>query len=85
MKRIQIFKASIVALAIGGAFISKANSRFIQTYYTLNTSPSGQPCTAETFACGATGLNCTAPSGTATKTYYHLDASSHCTVPLKRD
>jgi hypothetical protein len=80
MKRIQIMKASIIALAIGGAFVSKASNKQVLTRYTLASSPKGQPCNVpEASGCGGSSAICTIGA----KTYYHL-TSGQCITALRK-
>ena len=75
MKRIQMLKAAIVVVAIGGAFASKASSRQVVTRFTLNGTA---PCNTPGRKCEGMGKICSdGPTGNV-KTYYHQLGSNPC-------
>jgi hypothetical protein len=75
MKRIQMLKAAIVVVAIGGAFASKASTRQVVTRFTLNGTA---PCNTPGRLCEGTGKICRDIVGSNVKTYYHQAGSNPC-------
>jgi hypothetical protein len=83
MKRIQIFKAAAIVLAIGGAIATRGNSKQTMTYFTV-TGNNPTSCTlASSSPCGGGSTACTVASGGNTTTYYH-PTSQNCGVELTK-
>jgi len=81
MKKIQILKAAFLVLAVGGAIISKGNSKFTSTRFTLSNTPTA-PCSLEAHSCQISGsVVCSQlTTGHVNKKFYYSDAS--CVTPL---
>ena len=76
MKRIQMFKASVIVVAIGGAFASKASTRQVVTRFTINGT--GTPCNTPSRGCNGFGKICRDGVVPNVKTYYHQLGSNPC-------
>jgi hypothetical protein len=83
MKKIQILKAAVVVLAIGGALASKAQ-KMVSTYFTQVDPTQGCTLGSPTITCGSGSNVCSQVlSGGATRTYYQNSSCPSGTYLMK--
>lgn len=84
MKKGALLKVIVCVLAITGAVVGRASTKFATGWYTPTSNPSA--CNLETLPSGCvtspmSGVYCTVSSGEGTKKFF---ANSSCTAPYYR-